>query len=97
MMGTALRDRFDFLKAKLLDLRNSLPELRQREKYLQLIDEFIREDEFGLALESICDFLLEPEVAPPGSATIAQVEALHRLMGVEDVCLDKLRRKADQS
>jgi len=92
-MEATLRERFDFLKAKLLDLRNSLPELQQDEKYLQLIDEFIREEEFGLALESICDFLLEPAVSPPGSETIAHVETLHELMSVEDACLDKLRRK----
>ena len=96
-MGATLHDRFDFLKAELLDLRNSLPELLQDEKYLQLIDEFIREDEFGLALESICDFLLEPEAPPLARDNLTQVESLHRLMGVEDACLDRLRRKAHYS
>jgi hypothetical protein len=78
---------FDLLKAKLIDLRDSLPELQRDLGYLQLIDEFIREDEFGLALESICDFLLEPQIPPPGNTTIARVESLHRLMAVEDACL----------
>ena len=96
-MTASADDRFRGVRTQLADLRDSLPALQNDPKYSQLIDEFIREYEFTLALEALCDFLLEPEAPPPDGATLARIEALHRLMGVQDSCLEKLKHKAARS
>jgi hypothetical protein len=63
-------------------------------KYLALFDEFLNEHEFGLALENLCDFLLEPGTSVVADSVLEQIRRLHDLMGVADSCVDDLRQKA---
>lgn len=60
----------------------------------QLFDEFVREDEWELALHLVCDYLLKPEIQAPQIAIIEQIENLHQLMKIVDGCAADLRRKA---
>jgi hypothetical protein len=60
----------------------------------QLFDEFVREDEWELALHLVCDYLLEPKTQGPPTAAIQQIEALHGAMQITDTCAADLRRKA---
>ena len=62
----------------------------------QLFDDFVREQEWGLALHVVCDYLLEPKTQAAPTAAIEQIEALHETMGMEDTCAADLRRKAGQ-
>jgi hypothetical protein len=86
---------YEKLRAQLTALADSLPEFQRDRKYVELFDEFVREYEFGLALETICDFLLEPNVPPVGKAVLSQVAQLHALMGVSDDCLERLEQKVN--
>ena len=61
--------------------------------YLNLFDEFMRETEFGSALDLVCDFMLEPDSPKIDAASIDRVEALHTAMEMEDDCVEKLRRE----
>jgi hypothetical protein len=61
--------------------------------YLRLFDEFIREHEFGLALHSLCDSLLDPNSPTPDESTLAQIKELHQLMKIQDNCLKKLQQR----
>ncbi len=63
------------------------------EEFLKLFDEFVREYEFGLALEIVCDRLLEPAVAAPSAEVVSRIERLHDLMEVTDNCVASLRDK----
>lgn len=81
------------VKSQLEELRRLIDE----PKYLALFDEFLDEHEFGLALENLCDFLLESRTAMIGDPVLAQIGRLHDLMGVTDSCVDDLRQKARQS
>ncbi|MBZ5523530.1 MAG: hypothetical protein LAP21_14950 [Acidobacteriia bacterium] len=85
------------LKSQLEGLRNSIFGLQNDPKYMELFDEFLREQEFGLALETLCDFLLEPRSALASESLLEQIENLHQLMNVMDSCVQDLRDKAAQS
>jgi hypothetical protein len=58
--------------------------------YLGLFDEFLEHAEFGLALETLCDFLLE-SVPRLDGGDLAQIEALYALMEMDDTCVSSLR------
>jgi len=61
----------------------------------QFFDDFVREQEWGLALHVVCDYLLERKMqTAPTTAVIQQIEALHEAMGIADTCAADLRRKA---
>ena len=78
------------LKTRLESLRQVFPAVKN---YSSLFDEFITEFEFGLALETLCDFLLEPDVRPVSEAELEEIASLHKLMEVEDRCVLKLKKK----
>lgn len=61
--------------------------------YLDLFNEFVSHNELGLALETLCDFLLEAAIAVD-DAVISQIETLHNQMKVKDDCVQKLRGRA---
>jgi hypothetical protein len=84
------------LKGQLQTLRDSVPALKDDPQYLEVFDEFLREYEFGLALETLCDFLLEPRVPLVSEALLEQIENLHQQMHVEDG-VRNLRNKAVRS
>ena len=87
----------DRLKSQLQLLRDSIPALKQDPKPLETFNEFLREYEFGLALETVCDFLIETEGLSASESLLDQIKNLHQQMGVEDECVQNLRKKAVQS
>jgi len=80
---------FEDVKTRLGNLRQLISGSEAAGRYLPLYDELVREYEFALALETLCDFLLEVAV-PIDAATLVQINDLHRLMKVEDTCIEKL-------
>jgi hypothetical protein len=85
------------LACQLQELRDSISDIENDSKYLGLFDEFLREHEFGLALETLCDFLLEPKTQLMSESLLEQIKNLHQLMNVKDACVQNLRQKAFQS
>jgi hypothetical protein len=80
------------LSSRLRDLRG-LFSGQEASSYVGLFDEFLRQQEFGLALEALCDFLVEPNGPGITETDINRIEALHLLMQVEDNCVSALRRR----
>lgn len=81
---------FSDVRTQLQSLRHLISHSETAQGYFDLFDEFVREYEFGLALETLCDFLVETG-NPVDPAVLAQIDSLHKLMRVEDACLEKLR------
>jgi len=81
------------LRALLLSLRAVFPAGAKAETYRSLFDEFLANREFGLALEVLCDFLLEPDVQSFGDVELNEIAQLHSIMKVEDQCFLRLRQK----
>jgi hypothetical protein len=81
------------LKTRLESLRGLLSPEIKAEVYSALFDDFLSNREFGLALEVLCDFLLEPHVRPVSEAELNEIASLHVLMEVEDQCFLRLREK----
>lgn len=94
---TNLDDLHRDLKTQLQGLRDSIFSLQDDARYLGAFEEFLREREFGLALETLCDFLLEPTTPTVSSPLLKQIEDLHQLMSVKDACVQKLTDKASKS
>jgi hypothetical protein len=91
--GAEQRDYYDDLSCRLRRLRPLLTEPKGP-SYIDLFDELVRECEFGLALETLCDYLrLESPCRPVLPDDIQQIEALHMLMQVDDDCVPALRQK----
>ncbi len=85
------------LRTRLEALRPIFPSGGKGETFCTLFDEFLENREFGLALEVLCDFLLEPDVSPPSETEFNEIAALHALMEVQDDCLLRLRDKRQNS
>jgi hypothetical protein len=81
------------LKTRMESLRAVFSTGIKTETYSALFDEFLAHREFGLALEVVCDFLLEPNVRPISEAELNEIASLHALMEVEDQCFLRLRKK----
>jgi len=81
------------VREQLQALRDSVPSLDAARKYLEMFDEFVREHEFGLALETFCDFLLDDMTAPVSQSVLESVACLHDWMEVRDNCVDRLKVK----
>lgn len=60
---------------------------------LDLFDEFVRECELGLALDSVCDYLIEPGTPRPEIAVMERIQALYLSINLDDDCVDRLRKK----
>jgi hypothetical protein len=65
--------------------------------FLDFFDELIEQREFGLALHAVCDFLLEPDSIRVSQSILNQIERLHAAMGINDCCVEEIRRLADDS
>jgi hypothetical protein len=82
-----------------IDLREQLGILRSvlsgspNGRYLDLFDEFMREHEFGLALHTVCDYILEPDTPPVSGLAVERIENLHAAMKMQDDCIEKLVKK----
>lgn len=81
------------LRTRLQSLRPVFLEGSIAETYSALFDEFLAEEEFGLALETLCDFLLEKHARPASEIELNEIAALHALMEVEDQCFLRLQEK----
>jgi hypothetical protein len=85
------------LRTRLEALRTIFPSGGQGETFCALFDEFVENREFGLALEVLCDFLLEPDVRPVTETELNEIGALHVEMEVDDQCFLRLRDKRQNS
>jgi hypothetical protein len=85
--------RYAILKPRMESLRQVFPEGSLGETYCALFDEFLANGELGLALEVLCDFLLEPSVRRVNETELNEIATLHALMEVEDQCFLRLREK----
>jgi hypothetical protein len=77
----------------LVCLRAEITALNCHEGYLRLFDEFVREEEFGLAVYTLCDCLLEQPVVAISASALKNVDELRQTMQLEDPCLDELKAK----
>ena len=57
-------------------------------------DEYLLHNELGLALETLCDFLVESDTPAISPEQVARIQRLHSMMKMEDACVENLRRKA---
>jgi hypothetical protein len=80
-------------KMRLESLRAVFSPGIKAEVYSTLFDDFLSSRGFGLALEVLCDFLLEPDVRPVSELELNEIASLHALMEVEDQCFLRLRKK----
>lgn len=82
---------FEEVKTRLGNLRHLISGPEAATSYLALFDELVREYEFALALETLCDFLSEGATRVDATVLV-QIDDLHKLMRVEDKCVEKLWR-----
>ena len=82
---------FEDVKIRLGALRPLISGSEAASGYLTLFDELFREYEFALALETLCDFLCEA-ASRVDAALLVQIDDLHKLMNVEDKCVEKLSK-----
>jgi hypothetical protein len=68
-----LLQHYQNVKSELQVLRGSVAGLPGAEEFLKLFDEFVREYEFGLALEIVCDRLLDPAVTAPTAEVVSRI------------------------
>jgi len=80
------------VKEQLEELKKVLPE-ELDSTGSKLFDEFIRENELGLALHIICDHLLESTAQPVTPAVVGKIQSLHSAMEIEDTCVADLQTK----
>jgi hypothetical protein len=62
-----------------------------------LFDDFLANNEFGLAFDILCDSLLEPDTSPPTEAQFKEIALIHNLMELQDQYLLRLRDKIQNS
>lgn len=65
--------------------------------YRKAFEEYMREREFGLALEVICDYLVTHGSVLIDPSNMAIIEELHAEMGVRDDCVHRLQKACSQS
>ena len=61
--------------------------------FLDLFDEFMREQEFELALHVVCDYILEPNFLTVSNTTVEQIRRLHTEMEIVDDCVEDLQNR----
>ncbi len=76
------------------ELRSSLAGRKNANDRLDLFDELVTEQEFGLALHEVCDYPLEQGSPRPETTVIEGIQAPHESMKLEDDCVHRLRQKA---
>jgi hypothetical protein len=89
MMEDALRTK---LTGQLQSLRPVLLGGRDH-VFLDLFDDLMDHNELGLALDVVCDVVLEPDSPRIDSATFDRIRALHTAMSIEDDCVERLQRE----
>ncbi|MGH9743181.1 MAG: hypothetical protein ACRD51_12630 [Candidatus Acidiferrum sp.] len=81
------------LQTRLESLRQIFPSSAKGETYRALFDDFLANREFGLALNIVCDYLLEDEAPPPTEAQFSDIAQLYIQMELQDAGLLLLRDK----
>jgi hypothetical protein len=61
--------------------------------FLDLFDDLMQEGEFGVALDVLCDFLLQPDLPNVTKTTVDQIQRLHAAMKIDDQCVEELQKK----
>jgi hypothetical protein len=61
--------------------------------FLDLFDEFMREQELELALHVVCDYILEPNSLTVCNAMVEQIRHLHTEMEIVDDCIEDLQNR----
>jgi hypothetical protein len=61
--------------------------------YRDYFEETLDANELEIALHALCNFLLETTTRPVPESVIAQIQAVHAAMGLQDQCVSKLREK----
>ncbi|SRR6266568_43450 len=84
------------LQESLLKLSEVLP-LGGASPYKTTFDEFMREHEFGLALHSVCDYLIADGVESITPSRIMLIQELHSAMAVDDDCISELESARSQA
>jgi hypothetical protein len=62
----------------------------EAQKYLELFEQLLSVNEFGVALDTVCDYLIEFAIVPD-ARLLEQLDRLHGLMEIEDDCLARLK------
>ena len=93
MADSRLRDLWAELSAELHALRVAFPPSVRGFGACTWFDEFLGANEFGLALETLCDCLIESDEVIITPELLETVSRLHAKMGVDDACATLLRRK----
>jgi hypothetical protein len=86
-------DRYRELAARVGELRPNLIGYENAIGYLAIFDEFVRECERGLAVHTVCDYLLEPGTPRPETTVIERIQELHLSMKLDDDCVHRLHEK----
>ena len=81
------------LRTDLQALRTEFPGSETGRAARADFDEFLAADEFGLALETLCDLLRASDESMITAELLAAISHLHAKMGVHDDCVTLLRRK----
>ena len=84
---------FSVLRTRLAALRPTFSSNGRGETYRALFDDFLARNEFGLALDVLCDFLLDSNVPPLSGTEFNEIALLHTLMEVQNDSLLRLRDK----
>jgi hypothetical protein len=61
--------------------------------FLELFDELMQEGEFGVALDVLCDFVLQLDSPKVSKSTVDQIQRLHAAMGIDDRRVEELQKK----
>jgi hypothetical protein len=61
--------------------------------FLDLFDEFMQQREFGFALHTLCDFILDPDSPQVSKSILDQIQRLHALMKIDDHCLEEIETR----
>jgi hypothetical protein len=94
MTRQELRNLWLEIDAELQTLRPAFNPSASGTTALKYFDEFLSANEFGLALDTLCDFLLESDAPTISPELLGQISGLHHKMGIDDNRVGKLRQKA---
>jgi hypothetical protein len=61
--------------------------------FLDLFDQFIQQCEFGLALNVVCDYILQPDSPMVSKLVIDQIDRLRAAMEMDDLLVKELRNR----
>ena len=93
MADRKLQELWAELDGELGHLRTAFDNSAPGADALRSFDEYLSVNEFGLALEPLCDFLLDSDVPTIPPSLLLEIQRLHAKMGVIDNCVKNLRQK----